>query len=106
MYEENKYFRILIFGDNEKKLLIRILIILEKRNLQITFIQVKYTTTYIVDDNNNNIGQLIMIDLECLEEQLKKIIKLIRNLIGIIHIDIKINSKKSWKLVNIPLIIY
>ncbi|WP_185882480.1 acetolactate synthase [Blattabacterium cuenoti] len=94
-------FRIIIFGHNENRLLIRILIILEKRNLKLTYIQVSYK------DDNKHIGQSIIIDIKCLEEQLIKIIKLIKNLIGIIHVDIKNNSKKSWKLVNlnIPLII-
>lgn len=98
-------FRIIILVENQIRLLSRILVLLNRRNLKINHINVS---------NNNGNGSLDMdnvqyiIDLECHEEQLIKLTKLIEKLIGIIHVySFKIKEKnsreKSWKQIDLPL---
>ncbi|WP_185858030.1 acetolactate synthase [Blattabacterium cuenoti] len=92
-------FRIIILGEKEIRLLSRILIILNRRNLKTSHIN--------VSNNNENINN-IHIDLECKEEQLFKIKKFIEKLIGIIHVyyyklENQNSRHTSCKKMNLPL---
>ncbi|WP_185876906.1 acetolactate synthase [Blattabacterium cuenoti] len=97
-------FRIIILGEKETRLLSRILIILNRINLKINHINVSRNES----KNIENIQFQYILDLECREEQLIKIKKLIEKLIGIIHvyyskIEDKNSRKNSWKKVDLPL---
>ncbi|WP_185861345.1 ACT domain-containing protein [Blattabacterium cuenoti] len=98
-------FRIIILGEKEIRLLSRILIILNRRNLKTNHINVS-------NNENGTISNIqYIIDLECKEEQLFKIKKLIEKLIGIIHVYYskleKLNSRKnSCKKIDLPLATY
>ncbi|ACY40555.1 hypothetical protein BLBBGE_555 [Blattabacterium sp. (Blattella germanica) str. Bge] len=97
-------FRIIILGERETRLLSRILIILNRRNLKTNHINVS-------SNENETIGKVqfqYVLDLECQEEQLIKVKKLIEKLIGIIHvyyskIEEKNSRKNSWKKIDLPL---
>ncbi|WP_185858598.1 acetolactate synthase [Blattabacterium cuenoti] len=96
-------FRIIILGEKETRLLSRILVILNRRNLK----------THHINVSNNNKNESIVhfqyvLDLECKEEQLVKVKKLIEKLIGIIHvycskIEEKNSRKNTWKKIDLPL---
>ncbi|WP_185850454.1 acetolactate synthase [Blattabacterium cuenoti] len=93
-------FRIIILGENDTRLLSRILIILNRRNLKTNHINV-YN-----DKNSSNFQHLL--DLESKEEELIKIKKLIDKLIGVIHVNYykieeKNSRKNSWKRIDLPL---
>ncbi|WP_185862206.1 acetolactate synthase [Blattabacterium cuenoti] len=96
-------FRIIILGEKETRLLSRILVILNRRNLKTCHINVSN------NNKNETIGHIqYILDLECKEEQLIKVKKLIEKLIGIIHvyyskIGEKNSIKNSWKKINFPL---
>ncbi|WP_185872289.1 acetolactate synthase [Blattabacterium cuenoti] len=97
-------FRIIILGEKETRLLSRILIILNRKNLKTNHINVS-------SNENKNTGIIqfqYVLDLECQEEQLIKIKKLIEKLIGIIHvyyskIEEKNSRKNLWKKIDLPL---
>ncbi|WP_185859390.1 acetolactate synthase [Blattabacterium cuenoti] len=95
-------FRVIILGERETRLLSRILIILNRRNLKTNHINVS-------NNENETIGNVqYVLDLECKEEQLIKVKKLIEKLIGIIHvyyfrIEEKNSRKNSWKKIDLPL---
>ncbi|WP_185852223.1 acetolactate synthase [Blattabacterium cuenoti] len=99
-------FRIIILGEKETRLLSRILILLNRRNLKTNHINVSS------NNENKTISNLqYVIDLECKEEQLFKIKKLIEKLIGIIHVyyyklEEKNSIRNSWKKVDLPLATY
>ncbi|WP_185869686.1 acetolactate synthase [Blattabacterium cuenoti] len=96
-------FRIIILGENETRLLSRILILLNRRNFKTNHINVSNNIV------NGTIGNCqYVLDLECNEDQLIKVKKLIEKLIGIIHVYYsKIEGKNyknnSWKKINLPL---
>ncbi|WP_185853411.1 acetolactate synthase [Blattabacterium cuenoti] len=96
-------FRVIILGERETRLLSRILILLNRRNLK---------TNHINVSSNETIGNVqYVLDLECQEEQLIKVKKLIEKLIGIIHvyssrIEEKNSRKNSWKKIDLPLATY
>ncbi|WP_185849303.1 acetolactate synthase [Blattabacterium cuenoti] len=99
-------FRIIILGEKETRLLSRILIILNRRNLKTNHIHVSSNNE---NETMSNIQYIV--DIECQEEQLFKIKKLIEKLIGIIHVYYskleKQNSIKSlWKKIDLPLATY
>ncbi|WP_238784459.1 acetolactate synthase [Blattabacterium cuenoti] len=103
----------IILGENQIRLLSRMLVILNRKNLKISHINV---SNHITKKNNgvnnnesidNNTHQYV-IDLECNEEQLIKVTKSIEKLIGIIHVYFfkkKENKprEKSWKEIDFPL---
>ncbi|WP_185851647.1 acetolactate synthase [Blattabacterium cuenoti] len=98
----NHQFRIIILGENQTRLLSRILILLNRKNLKMTHINVS-------NHHNINNAQSIL-DLECNEEQLIKVTKSIEKLIGIIHVcffkkkEKKTNTREnSWKKIDFPL---
>ncbi|WP_185860791.1 acetolactate synthase [Blattabacterium cuenoti] len=95
-------FRIIILGEKETRLLSRILILFNRRNMKPNHINVSS------NNKNETINHVqSVIDLECKEEQLFKIKKLIEKLIGIIHVYYyKLEEKKSWKKMEIPLATY
>ncbi|WP_244270734.1 acetolactate synthase [Blattabacterium cuenoti] len=74
-------FRIIILGEKETRLLSRILIIFNRKNIKTDHINVSSKNE---DDPVSNIQYVI--DLKCPEEQLLKIKKSIEKLIGIIHV--------------------
>jgi len=93
-------FRIIILGENDTRLLSRILIILNRRNLKTSHINV------FNDKNSSNFQHFL--DLESKEEELIKVKKLIDKLIGVIHvfyykIEEKNSRKNSWKRIDLPL---
>ncbi|AGW86301.1 Acetolactate synthase small subunit [Blattabacterium sp. (Nauphoeta cinerea)] len=100
-------FRIIILGEKETRLLSRILIILNRINLK---------TNHINASSNNDKKTIsndvqYVVDLECEEEQLFKIKKLIEKLIGIIHVYYyklkdKNSRKNSCKKMDFPLVTY
>ncbi|WP_185866659.1 acetolactate synthase [Blattabacterium cuenoti] len=97
-------FRIIIVVENQIRLLSRILVLLNRRNLKINHINVSNHENETIDMDNVQ----YIIDLECHEEQLIKLTKLIEKLIGIIHIySFKIKEKNSrensWKKIDFPL---
>ncbi|AFJ90540.1 acetolactate synthase [Blattabacterium sp. (Blaberus giganteus)] len=97
-------FRIIILGEGEKetRLLSRILIILNRRNLKTNHINV---SNHNENETINNVQYIV--DLECKEEQLFKITKLIEKLIGIIHVYYyNLKEKNSWKKIDLPLATY
>ncbi|WP_185865084.1 acetolactate synthase [Blattabacterium cuenoti] len=71
-------FRLVIIGENEIRLLNRILILISRRNLKINYINVSKKKF------ENNINEYLL-DLECKKNQLIKLNKLINQLIGISH---------------------
>ncbi|WP_185868564.1 acetolactate synthase [Blattabacterium cuenoti] len=79
---KQKKFRIRVVGENDNRLLSRILIILNRKNLKILYIHGDMN----IKNNLKNEHQYI-IDLECFKEQLIQIKKLIEKLIGIICIS-------------------
>ncbi|WP_185866090.1 acetolactate synthase [Blattabacterium cuenoti] len=97
-------FRVIILGERETRLLSRILIILNRRNLKTNHINVNVSS-----NENETIGNVqYVLDLECKEEQLIKVKKLIEKSIGIIHvyysrIEEKNSRKNSWKKIDLPL---
>ncbi|ACX83720.1 acetolactate synthase small subunit [Blattabacterium sp. (Periplaneta americana) str. BPLAN] len=97
-------FRIIILVENQIRLLSRILVILNRRNLKINHINVSHNENDPIDMDNVQ----YILDLECHEEQLIKLTKLIEKLIGIIHVySFKIKEKNSrensWKQIDLPL---
>ncbi|WP_341658614.1 acetolactate synthase [Blattabacterium cuenoti] len=74
-------FRIIILGEKETRLLSRILLIFNRKNIKTDHINVSSKNE---DEPISNIQYVI--DLKCQEEQLLKIKKLIEKLIGIIHV--------------------
>ncbi|WP_185857395.1 acetolactate synthase [Blattabacterium cuenoti] len=101
-------FRIIILGEKETRLLSRILILLNRRNLKTNHINVNVSS----NNKNETIRNVqYLIDLECKEEQLFKIKKLIEKLIGIIHVyyyrlEEKNSRRNSWKKMDLPLATY
>lgn len=86
----NKEFRIEIIGENEIRILSRILIILNRRNIKIDYIKTNKT-------NKTNIKYII--DFKYDNNKLIKIVKSIKKIIGIINICCyKIKEKKFKKL--------
>ncbi|WP_231840112.1 acetolactate synthase [Blattabacterium cuenoti] len=75
-------FRIIILGEKETRLLSRILLIFNRKNIKTDHINVSSKKNE--DDPISNIQYVI--DLKCPEEQLLKIKKSIEKLIGIIHV--------------------
>lgn len=99
-------FRIIILGEKETRLLSRILIILNRRNMKTNHINVSSNNK---NETINNVQYVL--DLECKEEQLFKIKKFIEKLIGIIHVyyyklEGKDLRKNSWKKMDLPLATY
>ncbi|WP_185869116.1 acetolactate synthase [Blattabacterium cuenoti] len=97
-------FKIVILGEKETRLLSRILILLNRRNLRINHINVSFNEKKIIE---NAYCQYI-INLECQEKQLIKVKKLVEKLIGIVHvyyskIEAKNSEKNSWKKIDLPL---
>ncbi|WP_341659027.1 acetolactate synthase [Blattabacterium cuenoti] len=74
-------FRIIILGEKETRLLSRILLIFNRKNIKTDHMNVSSKNE---DEAISNIQYVI--DLKCKEEQLLKIKKLIEKLIGIIHV--------------------
>ncbi|WP_185864534.1 acetolactate synthase [Blattabacterium cuenoti] len=96
---QNK-FRIIILGEDDTRLLSRILIILNRRNLKTNHINVS------IDRSKSHFQHII--DLESKEKELIKVKKLIEKLIGVIHvyyykIENKNSKKNSWKKIDLPL---
>ncbi|WP_185867217.1 acetolactate synthase [Blattabacterium cuenoti] len=99
-------FRIIILGEKETRLLSRILIILNRRNIKTNHINVSSN-----NDNEaiNNVQYVL--DLECKEDELFKIKKLIEKLVGIIHVyysklEEENSIKNPWKKMDLPLATY
>ncbi|WP_185873917.1 ACT domain-containing protein [Blattabacterium cuenoti] len=95
-------FRIIILGENQIRLLSRILIIFNRKNIKINYINFSNYENETIDNFK------YIIDLECFEEQLMKITKLIEKLIGIINVYFskkitKPSRENSWKKINFPL---
>ncbi|WP_238784866.1 ACT domain-containing protein [Blattabacterium cuenoti] len=92
-------FRIIILGEKETRLLSRILLIFNRKNIKTDHINVSSKNE---DEPISNIQYVI--DLKCQEEQLLKIKKSIEKLIGVIHVyyyklEEKIQKKiygKKW----------
>ncbi|BBA17025.1 acetolactate synthase [Blattabacterium cuenoti] len=89
-------FRIIILGEKETRLLSRILIIFNRKNIKTDHINISNKNKKKPIDTNNQ----YVIDLKCKEDQLFKIKKLIEKLIGIIHVySYKLKEKiyeKKW----------
>ncbi|QIK16884.1 acetolactate synthase [Blattabacterium sp. DPU] len=99
-------FRIIILGEKDTRLLSRILIILNRKNIKTNHINVSNH-----NDNKTISNIRYILDLEEPEEQLLKIKKLIEKLIGIIHVyyyklEEKNSRKNSWKRMDLPLVTY
>ncbi|WP_341657810.1 acetolactate synthase [Blattabacterium cuenoti] len=74
-------FRIIILGEKETRLLSRILLIFNRKNIKTDHINVSSKNE---DEPISNIQYVI--DLKCKKKQLLKIKKSIEKLIGIIHV--------------------
>ncbi|WP_185851063.1 acetolactate synthase [Blattabacterium cuenoti] len=86
-------FRIIILGENEIRLLSKILILLNRKNLKINYVS--------ASSHDSMENSKYVIDLECIDYKLIQLKKLIEKLIGITHVyfyNIKENYRKKIDL--------
>ncbi|WP_185870575.1 acetolactate synthase [Blattabacterium cuenoti] len=102
-------FRIIILGgENQTRLLSRILLLFNRRNLKMTQINVSNSNYHESIIDNNAAASRYVIDLKCHEGQLIKVTKSIEKLIGIIHVYFfkkkeKNTREHSWKKIDFPI---